>query len=193
MDRGRIGPTDYAINVFACENLVLAAGGPGELYETTVYPQGQFGIHGLAFEAGLAAENLTESQFGLASIKFRWNVSGSYMQVIPRIYSTDADGSNEREFLAEVFPTMREMASKIFMKGYQWPFDPQRIENLQSSLIDVLVFNETRQGRRVFMDFLHNPVGRGRKWRPSTSRTWSSKPACISYIPGPRRSGPSTG
>ncbi|MGA2799077.1 MAG: FAD-binding protein [Thermoguttaceae bacterium] len=160
VDRSRIGLDDYAINVFACENLVLAAGGPGELYETTVYPQGQFGIHGLAFEAGMAAENLTESQFGLASIKYRWNVSGSYMQVIPRIYSTDADGSNEREFLAEVFPSMREMASKIFMKGYQWPFDPQRIENLQSSLIDVLVFNETRQGRRVFMDFLHNPAGR---------------------------------
>jgi succinate dehydrogenase/fumarate reductase flavoprotein subunit len=159
VDRGRIGPDDYAINVFTCENLVLAAGGPGELYETTVYPQGQFGIHGLAFEVGLAGENLTESQFGLASIKYRWNVSGSYMQVIPRIYSTDADGSNEREFLAEVFTTMREMASKIFMKGYQWPFDPQRIENLQSSLIDVLVFNETRQGRRVFMDFLRNPVG----------------------------------
>ena len=160
VDRGKCGPADFAINVFACENLVLAAGGPGELYETTVYPQGQFGIHGLALESGLAAENLTESQFGLASIKFRWNVSGTYMQVIPRIYSTDADGGNEREFLAEVFPTMREMASKIFLKGYQWPFDPQKIENLQSSLIDVLVFNETRQGRRVFMDFLRNPVGR---------------------------------
>ncbi|MGD0381888.1 MAG: FAD-binding protein [Thermoguttaceae bacterium] len=161
VDRTRLSPTDYAINVFSCENPVLAAGGPGELYETTVYPQGQVGIHGLAFEAGLAAENLTESQFGLASIKFRWNVSGTYMQVIPRIYSTDADGSsNPREFLAEVFPTMREMASKIFMKGYQWPFDPQRIENHQSSLIDVLVFNETSQGRRVFMDFLHNPAAR---------------------------------
>ncbi len=168
VDRGQISPEDYAINVFACENLVLAAGGPGELYETTVYPQGQFGIHGLAFEAGLAGENLTESQFGLASIKYRWNVSGSYMQVIPRIYSTDADGSNEREFLARVFPSMREMASKIFMKGYQWPFDPQRIENLQSSLIDVLVFNETRQGRRVFMDFLHNPKG---PMPPSSSQT----------------------
>ena len=159
IDREKISPQDYAVNVFACENLVLAAGGPGELYQTTVYPEGQVGIHGLAFEAGLAAENLTESQFGLASIKFRWNVSGSYMQVIPRIYSTAADGSGERDFLAEVFPTMREMASKIFLKGYQWPFDPQRIENFQSSLVDVLVFNETRQGRRVFMDFLRNPQG----------------------------------
>ncbi|GAI57817.1 unnamed protein product, partial [marine sediment metagenome] len=50
-------------------------------------------------------------------------------------------------------------ATNIFLKGYQWPFDPQRIENLQSSLIDILVFNETQKGRRVFMDFLHNPIG----------------------------------
>ncbi len=96
VDRTRLSPTDHVINVFMCENLVLAAGGPGELYQATVYPQGQVGIHGLAFEAGLAAENLTESQFGLASIKFRWNVSGTYMQVIPRIYSTAADGSSNR-------------------------------------------------------------------------------------------------
>ena len=184
VDRGRIGLDDYAINVFVCENLVLAAGGPGELYETTVYPQGQLGIHGLAFEAGLAAENLTESQFGLASIKFRWNVSGSYMQVIPRIFSTAADGSDEREFLADVFPSMREMASKIFMKGYQWPFDPQRIENLQSSLIDVLVFNETRQGRRVFMDFLHNPIARTKGDSPIfADHAYGTVPAKIGTVP----------
>ena len=150
---------DLALNVFLCENLVLAAGGPGELYETTVYPRGQVGIHGLAFEAGLVAENLTESQFGLASIKFRWNVSGTYMQVVPRIYSTDADGNDEQEFLAGFFPGMSRMATDIFLKGYQWPFDPQRIEDHQSSLVDVLVFNETSKGRRVFMDFLRNPVG----------------------------------
>jgi len=54
---------------------------------------------------------------------------------------------------------MSKMATDIFLKGYQWPFDPQRIENLQSSLIDILVFNETQKGRRIFMDFLHNPVG----------------------------------
>lgn len=149
----------FEINVFLCENLILAAGGPGELYETTVYPKGQIGIHGLAFKAGLAAENLTESQFGLASTKFRWNVSGTYMQVIPRIFSTDADGSDEQEFLTDFFPSMSKMGTDIFLKGYQWPFDPQRIENFQSSLIDVLVFNETQKGRRVFMDFLQNPIG----------------------------------
>ena len=54
---------------------------------------------------------------------------------------------------------MSKMATNIFLKGYQWPFDPQRIENYQSSLIDILVFNETQKGRRVFMDFRKNPVG----------------------------------
>jgi len=158
LDRNKSKGSDFTLNVYLCRNLVLAAGGPGELYETTVYPKGQVGIHGLAFEAGLAAENLTESQFGLASIKFRWNVSGTYMQVVPRIFSTDANSSDEQEFLTGFFPTMSKMATNIFLKGYQWPFDPQKIENLQSSLIDVLVFNETQKGRRVYMDFRQNPV-----------------------------------
>jgi len=148
---------ECTLNVFLCENLVLAAGGPGELYEKTVYPPGQIGLHGLALKAGLAAENLTELQFGLASTKFRWNVSGTYMQVIPRIFSTDADGGDEREFLAGVFPTMRAMATAIFLKGYQWPFDAQRMSDYQSSLVDLLVTQETAAGRRVFMDFRENP------------------------------------
>jgi succinate dehydrogenase/fumarate reductase flavoprotein subunit len=147
------------ISIFLAANVVLAAGGPGELYQTSVYPKGQFGLHGLAFRAGLVAENLTESQFGLASTKFRWNVSGSYMQAVPRLFSTDADGQREWNFLAGVFPSMKAMATAIFLKGYQWPFDPQRIENLQSSLIDVLVWNERRKGRRVFLDYRQNPTG----------------------------------
>ena len=159
VDKKKVNKSNFAINVFLGANIVLAAGGPGELYKTTVYPKGQLGIHGLAFKAGLIGANLTESQFGLASIKFRWNVSGTYMQAVPRIFSTDADGKDEKEFLTDFFPTMSKMATNIFLKGYQWPFDPQRIENLKSSLIDVLVFNETQKGRRVYMDFLHNPIG----------------------------------
>jgi len=184
IDRKNTGPSDYAINIFLAANIVLAAGGPGELYKTSVYPKGQVGIHGLAFKAGLVGENLAESQFGLASTKFRWNVSGTYMQAVPRIFSADPDGKNEREFLADFFPSMRKLATNIFLKGYQWPFDPQRIAPHQltdqgrpvsepqdpnaidssigagqSSLIDILVFNETQKGRRVFLDFRRNPVG----------------------------------
>jgi len=159
VDKNSMDKSSLAVNVFLAANIVLAAGGPGELYKTSVYPRGQVGIHGLAFKAGLIGANLTESQFGLASTKFRWNVSGTYMQAVPRLFSTDASGKDEREFLTGFFPTMSKMATDIFLKGYQWPFDPQRIEKLQSSLVDVLVFNETQKGRRVFMDFLHNPIG----------------------------------
>ncbi len=159
LNRARQGE-QLPLTAFVAENWVLAAGGPGEIYQTTVYPRGQVGIHGPAFLAGLEACNLTESQFGLASIKFRWNVSGTYMQVVPRIYSTDGDGNDPREFLTEYFDDMPTMATDIFLKGYQWPFDAQRITDHQSSLIDMAVHQETVvRGRRVWMDFLSNPVG----------------------------------
>jgi len=149
-----------SLTVFLADNWILAGGGPGEIYQTTVYPRGQIGMHAPALQAGLKACNLTESQYGLASIKFRWNVSGTYMQVIPRIFSTDAEGGDPREFLTEYFDDMQTMATNIFLKGYQWPFDAQRITDHQSSLIDMAVHQETVvRGRRVWMDFLQNPLG----------------------------------
>ncbi len=161
IDRSRASQDALGLSVFVAENWVLAAGGAGEIYATTVYPRGQIGIHGAALLAGLEACNLTESQYGLASIKFRWNVSGTYMQVVPRIFSTDADGGDEREFLTEYFDDMPSMATNIFLKGYQWPFDAQRITGRQSSLIDMAVHQErVVRGRRVWMDFLKNPIGK---------------------------------
>jgi len=161
IDTSRASRSDTGLSAFAADNWVLAAGGPGELYAASVYPRGQYGIHGAAFKAGLEACNLTESQYGLASIRFRWNVSGTYMQVIPRIFSTGADGGDQSEFLTDYFPDMPALANGIFLKGYQWPFDAQRITNHQSSLVDMAVHQETVvRGRRVWMDFLRNPVGR---------------------------------
>jgi len=108
-------PGDEAsLSLFAADNWILAGGGPGEIYQSTVYPRGQIGLHAPALQAGLTACNLTESQYGLASIKFRWNVSGTYMQVIPRIFSTDSGGADEREFLTEYFDDMPSMATNIF-------------------------------------------------------------------------------
>ena len=89
-------------------DVVFAVGGPGGLYETSVYPKVHTGAIGLALEAGAQARNLAESQFGLASLKFRWNVSGSYMQVLPRFVSVDENGV-EREFLREYFGSTAEM------------------------------------------------------------------------------------
>ena len=145
--------------VYLAENIVFAVGGPGGLYETSVYPTVHTGAIGLALQAGAEAVNLPESQFGLASIKHRWNVSGTYMQVIPRIVSTAADGvSDEREFLRDWFGSVGEMCSLVFLKGYQWPFDSRKVIG-GSSLIDLLVYRETAvNGRRVFLNYRNNPA-----------------------------------
>ena len=144
---------------YLAENVVFAVGGPGGLYETSVYPTVHTGAIGLALQAGAEAVNLPESQFGLASIKHRWNVSGTYMQVIPRIVSTAPNGvSDEREFLRDWFGSVSKMCSCVFLKGYQWPFDSRKVIS-GSSLIDFLVYRETVVcGRRVFLDYRSNPA-----------------------------------
>lgn len=138
-------------------NVVYATGGPAGMYSESVYPQSQHGASGIAFEAGVRGRNLTEWQFGLASVKPRWNVSGTYMQALPRMVSTRKDGSDEREFLCDFFTEAGEMLSKLFLKGYQWPFDVRKVDG-GSSIIDILVYLETCKGRRVFLDFTRDPL-----------------------------------
>jgi len=146
--------------LFNAANVVFGTGGPGGMYLDSVYPVEQTGSIGLALRAGAVAQNLTESQFGLASISVRWNVSGSYQQVVPRYVSTDAGGGDAREFLNDDFPDLGTLTAATFRKGYQWPFDPRRVRDHGSSLIDLLVHRERMErGRRVFLDFTRNPDG----------------------------------
>ena len=158
LNKAVLNDPDKLFVLFSCTNVVLATGGPAGLYSCSVYPESQTGSHGMAFEAGVAGRNLTEWQYGIASIKFRWNLSGSFQQVIPRYVSTDRQGNDAREFLDEFFPESQRMLDAIFLKGYQWPFDSRKITNYGSSLIDILVHQEIHQrGRRVFLDFRQNP------------------------------------
>ena len=183
---GAVFVEDGKIVPIIAENVVFAVGGPGDLYEMSVYPASQRSSIGLALAIGAEAHNLPESQFGLASTKFRWNVSGTYMQVVPRFVSTDTDGNDPEEFLLEYFrphpnPLSKgegtyygDLYSNIFLKGYQWPFDTKKIFTksrgcngtpchpriLGSSIIDILVYIETvERRRRVFLDFRSNPQG----------------------------------
>ncbi len=148
------------LEAYAAENVVFATGGPGGIYRTSVYPEVHTGGIGLALRAGARAQGLPLSQYGLASTKFRWNVSGTYMQVVPRFVSTEADGSGEpREFMRDYFTSVGGMNSMVFLKGYQWPFDPRKVVG-GSSIVDILVYIETvERGRRVFLDFRENPEG----------------------------------
>ena len=154
------GAWPLAMRILA-RDTVFAVGGPGGLYARSVYPACHTGGIGIALAAGARARNLPISQFGLASIKFRWNVSGTYMQVLPRLISTAADGvSDPRDFLLPAYGgDPAAVASTLFLKGYQWPFDPAKAES-GSSRIDLLVREETLvKGRRVFLDYRSETPG----------------------------------
>ena len=150
--------TSGEYRAFSCNNVILATGGPAGIYADTVYPDGHTGSTGLAIRAGADLQNMTEWQYGLASVKPKWNVSGTYMQVLPRFVSVDENGT-EREFLADYFTDIHEALSCVFLKGYQWPFDSKKAEN-GSSRIDLAVYNEcVSKDRRVFLDYTKNPFG----------------------------------
>lgn len=142
--------------LFNCKNVIYATGGPAGIYDLSVYPESQVGSTGIAMEAGVKGRNLTEWQFGLASLAPRWNVSGTYMQVLPRFVSIDREGT-QREFVTDYYQNNGKALSMIFKKGYQWPFDVRKIDG--SSLIDLLVYQETiLKGRKVYLDFTRNPL-----------------------------------
>ncbi len=153
------GGKKLKFETFISKDLVFAVGGPGGLYKRSVYPHVHTGSIGLALMAGAGAQNLCESQFGMASTKFRWNVSGSYMQAVPSFLSVGKDGGDRREFLLDYFKSPERVCDMTFLKGYQWPFDSRKIP-AGSSMIDILVHVETEiKGRRVFLDFKSNPHG----------------------------------
>ena len=142
---------------FRAPYVVLCTGGPAGIYEDSVYPESQTGASSLAIGAGAEFVNLSEWQYGLASVDFRWNVSGTYQQVLPRYISVDEKGV-EREFLTGYFRAPGEMLDNIFLKGYEWPFDVRKIRG--SSYIDLLVYRESvLLGRKVYLDFTREPSG----------------------------------
>ncbi len=151
---------DDRIEIYRAENVIFAVGGPAGIYDKSVYPGCHTGAIGLALRGGAAARNLPLSQFGLASTAHRWNVSGTYMQVIPRFISRDpGNEEDEKEFLSDYFDDPGRLNSMVFLKGYQWPFDAAKAVG-GSSIIDILVYIETViKGRKVYLDFTDNPKG----------------------------------
>lgn len=148
--------SDCSPLIVRAPSVILATGGPAGIYADSVYPECHNGASGIAFMAGAAGRNLTEWQYGLASVAPRWNVSGTYMQVLPRVFSVDDEG-REYEFLSDYFGDEGKCLSRLFRKGYEWPFDCRRAKD-GSSVIDLLVWYEGAvKGRRVFLDYRNNP------------------------------------
>lgn len=168
------------ITTIACQNVVLCSGGPAGIYKNVVYPESQHGATGLAIDAGATLSNMEEWQYGIASTNFRWNLSGTYQQVLPRYVSVDKNG-NESEFLYEKLKD--ESLGLIFLKGYQWPFDTKKVEG--SSKIDILVAQQIKQGNKVYLDFTKNPKGleNGFSVLPTEAYTYLEKSGALFGTP----------
>ncbi len=183
---GRDAP--YGLSAVTADFVVLGTGGPGALYADSVYPASQTGSLGAALAAGAAARNLSESQFGIASKRPRWNLSGSYQQALPRYFSTDEGGAGEREFLSDCFPSIGTLLAAQFQKGYEWPFDVRKIAGYASSCIDLLVYHESVvRGRRVFIDYRANPSFPGTAYHagalPAEAREYLERSGALKTTP----------
>ncbi len=140
---------------FLTDNIVLATGGPAAVYQNRVYPPSQTGMTGMAILAGAQCVNLQEWQYGIASSGFRWNLSGTYQQVIPRYISVDNQG-HQREFLYDYFDNPMDAMNYVFQKGYQWPFDSAKLRG--STVIDIILYHEqVHLKRQVFLDYRFEP------------------------------------
>ncbi|MHA1698571.1 MAG: FAD-binding protein, partial [Promethearchaeota archaeon] len=124
--------------------IIYATGGPANVFQDSVYPENHFCSHGIGIEIGAKLQNLQYMQYGIASIKFRWNLSGSYQQVIPTYYILNEETGEPREILRPYLSSIKDVAYQTFLKGYQWPFNPRLCDiraRQHSSLIDLIVFN----------------------------------------------------
>lgn len=157
LDCRQLNTPHRGLTLFFANNLIVATGGPAGAYYHSVYPESQTGMTGMLLEAGAQAVNLQDWQYGLASVQFRWNLSGSYQQVLPRYLSMDREGRC-REFLPDYFDTPEEALNQVFLKGYQWPFDVSKVRG--SSVMDLIVHHEIfHKGNRVFLDYTTDPMG----------------------------------
>jgi succinate dehydrogenase/fumarate reductase flavoprotein subunit len=146
------------LSFIPCGNVILATGGPAGVYSDSVYPICHTGSSSLALDCGAHFQNMTYWQYGLSSVTPRWNVSGTYMQVLPRFVSVDANGT-QHEFLLDYFNDPYDALSAVFLKGYQWPFDSNKVPD-GSSVIDLAVYNEcVSKNRKVYLDYTKNPFG----------------------------------
>ncbi len=174
------------MQVILADYVIWGTGGPAALYADSVYPSEQTGSLGVALLSGARGCNLTESQFGISSVNPRWNLSGSFQQVIPDYFSMNADGTDKRHFLTPYFEDWQTMCGMIFLKGYEWPFDVRKVPG--SSMIDLLVYRERVEfGRKVYMDFTRNPVYSGKSFSinglPEVAKEYLKKSGAVGDKP----------
>ena len=89
-----------AVFAITSKAVILATGGGGLIYEYNVFPSGMTGDgYALAYEAGAKLVNMEFIQIGIASVKTKFNCSGSMMRSVPRLVNDKGE-----EFLKKYFP-----------------------------------------------------------------------------------------
>ncbi|SCG97141.1 L-aspartate oxidase [uncultured Ruminococcus sp.] len=183
LDLDRLDNEACGLCAYLAPYVILCTGGPAGVYEDRVYPESQVGMSGMALEAGAVAANLQEWQYGLASTKFRWNVSGSYQQVLPS-YRVRTQEGMEKEFLPDYFSSAEAALGAVFRKGYEWPFSIGRVS--ASSRVDVAVYHETCvRGGRVFLDYRTDPAGLNGPFSRLEKEAYDYLSNSQALVPGP--------
>ena len=143
---------DKAVIAFSVPAVILATGGAGLIYGHNVFPAGMTGDgYAMAFDAGAALVNMEFIQIGIASIKTKFNCSGSMMRAVPRIIN-DA----REEILGHYFPPERtpaEQFNTLFRKGATWPVSYEH----NTHIIDIAIYKDSQAGHKVYLDYSQNP------------------------------------
>ena len=133
---------------------ILATGGAGGAFKDNMYPEGLTGDgYAMAYRAGAELVNMEFIQMGLASVTTRLACSGSMMRAIPLCMNDEGE-----EFLPRYFPPNRPLSEvhlTIFQKGSSWPVSYEH----KSHLVDLAVYRELKNGRKVYLDYNRNSSG----------------------------------
>ncbi len=140
--------------VVNASSVIMASGGGGLIYADNVFPRGNSGSGAiLAYRAGAELVNMEFIQFGIASVKTRLNCSGSMMRAFPRFVNDQG-----REFISDYLPEgidPSDLPGLIFRKGATWPVSYEH----DTRIIDIAVYKERKNGRKVYLDYSKNPRG----------------------------------
>ncbi|PNR99459.1 succinate dehydrogenase [Petrotoga mexicana DSM 14811] len=137
---------------FETPSIILACGGPGQVYSESLYPKEATGdCHAAALRCGAELVNMEFIQIGLSSKKTKIACSGSFMRSLPKITNNLGEDVILKYYKNKYDP--KKLISILFSKGWSWPLSYDE----ESHIIDVAVAKEILDGRKIFLDYTFNP------------------------------------
>jgi succinate dehydrogenase/fumarate reductase flavoprotein subunit len=146
-----ISDEDEEVVAINARAVVIASGGPGRIFEKSVYPESMDGsVWYAAMRAGATLVNVEFIQFGLASPATSLACSGSLMRALPKITADD------RELLEDVrkIAPDKDAIELLFQKGASWPVSAES----PARAVDIAVWRAGVKGETVRLDYRYNPA-----------------------------------